>query len=1042
MSFGFSTGDFLAIIELATKVRKDFAGAPGQFKDFSDEVRSLVIVIQDVDIFLTCQEMTESDQKDLHAIIDRCKGVLLDAQRMLDKYSTLESRTGGIRGKAQRAWKQLTWEPVEIRDLRMRISSNITMLNGFSSKVIRDKVISLVEGQDRLAKRQEQQHHEEVLEWLTSIDYATQQSDLISRRQAGTGQWLLQTRQYRDWIAKEKEALFCPGIPGAGKTILASIVVDHLCDEFRTNDSIGICYIYFNYRHTDRQTLNDLMASLVKQLAHGQSSPNTIVRTLYDRHKDRKTRPSVAELRDTLHLVAREYSRLFVVVDALDECQTSDGCQSDFISELLGLQTTVEANVLTTSRFIPEVAVRFADTVQIEIRASDGDIGRYLDGNMSHLPRFVIDESGLQTEIKEEIMKSVDGMFLLAQLHLHSLRGKRSRKAVRNALRQLVKGSGAYDAAYNEAMGRVNSQLSDLKELGLQVLSWITCAKRPLTVAELQHALGVEFGQSYLDNENLPDVGDMVSSCCGLVTIDEHSRIIRLVHHTTQEYFERFKLTWFPEAQIEITRICATYMSFDVFHDDAGLHYSKDGKYLLLYPLLDYASRFWLFHVEQALIYDKSRDMIMGYLCSERALTTTYHALQRGTFRGRAPKGIVAMHLVAHFGLQGLMIQLKAAGTDLDASDENGETPLLWAARNQQEDMMRLLAEQGAKINTLDFERKTSLHHAAKINSLTMLKTLLRKGAVLTQDVDNMTPLHYAVLSGWKTGITALLDAGVAVDLSIRRVQFVQAYNNDRMVFERFDGVQQPVPHLSGASGPGLTPLHLATLIGHSEMVQFLLRHGADPAAKSNYGETPLHLCVGARIADEQMGDIWAEGSQRIESLFDILDMSDEKEWDDMHQLIRKERLAIISQLLASPATQVDAQDMNGSSCLHMIDYSGNRFSQEIANLLLTIGDAAVDLRDRNGMSPLHLACQKGDADSVRTFLDHGACTKLQDNGGCNALHHAAGSSNDKTLNAILNHTQDQDRSVVAVRDAEGRNVLHHLLSWLPSMEALKCLLT
>lgn len=37
MSFGFSTGDFIAVIELASKIRKEFAGAPSQFKDISDE---------------------------------------------------------------------------------------------------------------------------------------------------------------------------------------------------------------------------------------------------------------------------------------------------------------------------------------------------------------------------------------------------------------------------------------------------------------------------------------------------------------------------------------------------------------------------------------------------------------------------------------------------------------------------------------------------------------------------------------------------------------------------------------------------------------------------------------------------------------------------------------------------------------------------------------------------------------------------------------------------------------------------------------------
>lgn len=84
-------------------------------------------------------------------------------------------------------------------------------------------------------------------------------------------------------------------------------------------------------------------------------------------------------------------------------------------------------------------------------------------------------------------------------------------------------------------MERIEGQLADSQELAKQALGWITCSKRPLTTLELQHALAVEIGQSSLDEDNLPEIDDVVSVCAGLVTIDEGSGIIRLVHYTTQE---------------------------------------------------------------------------------------------------------------------------------------------------------------------------------------------------------------------------------------------------------------------------------------------------------------------------------------------------------------------------------------------------------------------------------------------------------------------------------------------------------------------------
>jgi hypothetical protein len=110
-------------------------------------------------------------------------------------------------------------------------------------------------------------------------------------------------------------------------------------------------------------------------------------------------------------------------------------------------------------------------------------------------------------------------------------------------------------------MLRIEGQIADQKDLAKQVLSWITCGERLLTILELQHVLAIEVGESELDKDNLPEIEDMVSVCAGLVTIDRESNIIRLVHYTTQEYFERTRSYWFPNAETDITTICISYLS-------------------------------------------------------------------------------------------------------------------------------------------------------------------------------------------------------------------------------------------------------------------------------------------------------------------------------------------------------------------------------------------------------------------------------------------------------------------------------------------------
>ncbi|KAJ4341920.1 hypothetical protein N0V95_007105 [Ascochyta clinopodiicola] len=77
------------------------------------------------------------------------------------------------------------------------------------------------------------------------------------------------------------------------------------------------------------------------------------------------------------------------------------------------------------------------------------------------------------------------------------------------------------------------------RELARKTLSWITLAKRPLTTAEICCALVVEADEDEVDPENVLAPEDLVSVCAGLVVVDQESAVIRLVHYTTQEYFER-----------------------------------------------------------------------------------------------------------------------------------------------------------------------------------------------------------------------------------------------------------------------------------------------------------------------------------------------------------------------------------------------------------------------------------------------------------------------------------------------------------------------
>lgn len=198
-------------------------------------------MLQDADVAFPDRKLNNNQQRDLEDIDKGCRTVLEELRRILDKNSELSSETGSVGKRIKRVWKSLNWKPEDIDKLRSRISTNIGFLNTFNGRLARDGVTKLV----RLQGNQELQA---IFDWLTPIDFVSQQHDFIARRQQGTGQWLLDSAEFEAWVETNKQTLFCPGIPGGRKTILTSIVVKELTTRFSNDSTIGIAYIYFNFR--------------------------------------------------------------------------------------------------------------------------------------------------------------------------------------------------------------------------------------------------------------------------------------------------------------------------------------------------------------------------------------------------------------------------------------------------------------------------------------------------------------------------------------------------------------------------------------------------------------------------------------------------------------------------------------------------------------------------------------------------------------------------------------------------------------------------
>ena len=378
------------------------------------------IGIQDLVNYVTNSEFTSEQEGPLKHAADNCRQLLGELEKIVQKYSEFDPSPDNLKKRTSRTWRQMKLEPGDVRNLQDQIVSNSALINVFLESIgryiiprtmaslgIANQLLNRA-NQSSTATKQAVERKEVILDWLTPINYAPQQYDFLRRYVAGSGRWFLESEEYRLWVERSGQTLFCPGIAGAGKTILASIIIHDLMTRFSDDKEVGIAYFYLSYRRQEEQRVQDLFANLLKQLGQRQSILQAEITELYENHRQKRTFPPIVEIIAATRSILAHYSRVFVVVDAFDECQQPDG--EYFLSTVSKLQQDSGLNLLVTSRFNAAIAARFKDCVKLEIRAKDEDVERYLNSRITRLPRFVLQNPRLQDEIKAEIIHGVEGM--------------------------------------------------------------------------------------------------------------------------------------------------------------------------------------------------------------------------------------------------------------------------------------------------------------------------------------------------------------------------------------------------------------------------------------------------------------------------------------------------------------------------------------------------------------------------------------------------------------------------------------------------------
>jgi len=173
---------------------------------------------------------------------------------------------------------------------------------------------------------------------------------------------------------------------------------------------VAIAYVYCSYKEQVDQTAANLIASLLQQLVHRRPTISNEIALLYQNCFRKRTRPTLSEWSKLLQSEVNHFSKVFILIDALDECP--EGIVREiFLDQILELQPSTQ--LFVTSRHCLTINREFESATRIEIYASDKDIRRYLGCRIERehrLKRHVEADPLLRNQIINTIAEKAKGM--------------------------------------------------------------------------------------------------------------------------------------------------------------------------------------------------------------------------------------------------------------------------------------------------------------------------------------------------------------------------------------------------------------------------------------------------------------------------------------------------------------------------------------------------------------------------------------------------------------------------------------------------------
>ncbi|KAI5850164.1 hypothetical protein DFP73DRAFT_222812 [Morchella snyderi] len=748
-----------------------------------------------------------------NSFLDGSKSMLLHMQ---DLERDVINKAGVAEKEAAGAGRTLQIENAET--LKRLLGELQAPLTKIQSSV--ERMLAIVQGGRR----------SEILMWLSKMPFDDHHVYFSKRRREGTGGWLLQHEKYGAWKISDKSSTFwLRGGAGCGKSYLASRIVDHFREEARNLRGSGyaVAYFYCHYSEEGRNNPESILRTIVKQLCFAMGGDSeTLPRAILaiyekrEKHGHSSGPLSVEESRDLIIDLCRGFTKVTLIIDALDECNKEKRRHLFRALNRIASESNL-VKIFVTGRNSEDIQNTLLDHSSHHIDATDNtrDIDHYIETEIERRsnPMELEDEEvpllegdfvskELKDHIKSTLKEKANGMFIWAQFQIVAICNESTETDVRNALGFLPKD---LDATYGRIIDGIESQTSSCASVAKKVLKWISFAQEPSSIDTIIQSLAVE------PNKKLPNKGQLewtlqrvLGACQNLVIFDETLGICLTLLTYDPESIEGFQL---PDLGVYAVEHWGTHARLSGPLSVGGC------MAFLKHPT---AYRKWGLQVR-----DEETDLLResdgGGLVTPFWVACYYglpHALERfkpsqvntGNHRGTTPLLIATKR--KHVNI--IRMVLAMDGVDVNATDKVGRVPLSVAAyAGDMEIVAMLLAADGVDVNAGP-EDGTALWSAARNGHKEIVAVLLAvDGVDVNRGAKLGTALSQAARKGHKE-IVAMLLAVDGVD------------------------VNAPDMHIS-------SPLHSAVIAGHKEIVTMLLAvDGVDVNAPDWHTCSPLQSAV------------------------------------------------------------------------------------------------------------------------------------------------------------------------------------------------------